>query len=240
MKTLMEALRASPWGRALPPDTLEEAAADIVEQQVEAGGLLARAGEPVRHWVGLIDGFVKMSVSAPDGKISTLTGVAAGGWFGEGSVVKSELRRYDVVALRDTRAMRMPHATFERLRAHSLPFNHYLFRLLNARLAHFIGMLERDRLLGPDERVAQALASLFNDDLYPVPDDNRIDLNQTEIGLLAGVSRQRANRALQALQARGLVHQERRGLRVLDLPGLRDEPLARGRATACTSPEDAA
>ena len=32
-----------------------------------------------------------------------MAGLTAGAWFGEGSMLKSELRRYDVVALRDTR-----------------------------------------------------------------------------------------------------------------------------------------
>jgi CRP/FNR family cyclic AMP-dependent transcriptional regulator len=125
-----------------------------------------------------------------------------------------------VIALRDTRAAFMPRSTFEALRATSLPFNHYLQNLLNARLGLFIGLLEYDRLLGADARVARCLASLFNPDLYPEPGPF-IDLQQGEIGLLSGVSRQRANAALQRLQAEGLIRIEHRGVTVLDLPGLR-------------------
>ncbi|MCY1542030.1 hypothetical protein D9M68_777510 [compost metagenome] len=46
-------------------------------------------------------------------------------------------------------------------------------------------------------------------------------MGQTEIGLLANVSRQRVNVALQRFQAQGLVRLETRGLTVLDLGGLR-------------------
>mgnify|MGYP006175323757 CR=1 FL=1 len=39
--------------------------------------------------------------------IWTFAGLTAGAWFGEGTVLKKEPRRYDVVALRDTRLAMM-------------------------------------------------------------------------------------------------------------------------------------
>ena len=76
-----------------------------------------------------------------------------------------------------------------------------------------------ERLLDTDARVANCLASLFNPDLYP--DAPRfLEVGQVEIGLLANVSRQRVNVALQRLQALQLIRLEKRGLTVLDLGGL--------------------
>lgn len=220
MPTLHDMLRGSTWGRNLSPAEFDRAAREVREVHVAAGGYVARNGEPAEHWIGIVEGLVKMSVTSAEGKVSTLTGLTAGGWFGEGSVLKKEARRYDVVALRDTRVAMMPRATFEGLRTTSIPFNHYLLNLLNARLGLFIGLLEYDRLLGPDARVARCLASLFNPDLYPDPGPY-VDLLQGEVGLLSGVSRQRANVALQRLQQAGLIRIEPRGLTVLDLDGLR-------------------
>jgi len=218
--SLVDMLEASTWGRNLAWAEMDRVRRECFEKPVPAEGYVARMGDPSEHWIGLVAGLVKMVVTAPDGKVSTLTGVTTGGWFGEGSLLKHEPRRYDVIALRDTRAAFMPRATFEWLRATSLPFNHHLQNLLNARLGLFIGLLEYDRLLGADARVARSLASLYNPDLYPEPGPF-IDLQQGEIGLLAGVSRQRANAALQRLQAEGLVRIEHRGVTVLDLAGLR-------------------
>jgi len=194
---------------------------EAFERQVPAGGFVARMGQPVEHWIGVIEGLLKMSVTSPDGKVSTLTGINAGGWFGEGSLLKREPRRYDVVALRPSRVALVPYATFERLRTTSLPFNHHLHHLMNARLSLFIGMLEYDRLLSTDARVARCIATLFHTDLYP---DTKafVDLPQQEIALLCGVSRQRANVALRTLQGCGLVRVEPRGVTVLDLEGLRN------------------
>ena len=48
----------------------------------------------------------------------------------------------------------------------------------------------------------------------------RLDLTQQEIGYLSGVPRQRVNRALQILEAAGLVEVRYGALHVLDLNGL--------------------
>ena len=114
----------------------------------------------------------------------------------------------------------MPRATFERLVSTSLAFNRFLLMQLNARLSLFIGLVEYDRLLGPDARVARCLASLFDPDLYPRA-GNFVQLSQEEIGLLSAVSRQRANEALHELERAGLLRIEFGGVTVLDLPRLR-------------------
>jgi CRP/FNR family transcriptional regulator, cyclic AMP receptor protein len=221
MATLIEMLRSSTWGRVLTPAELERVAHDAFERSVPKGGFVARMGEPVVHWIGVIDGLLKMSVATVDGKTSTLTGVNVGGWFGEGSLIKRELRRYDMVALRPSRVAFVPYGTFEWLRSTSMPFAHYLHNLMNARLSLFIGMLEYGRLLEPDERVARCLATLFNEDLYPDPKPY-VDLRQHEIALLSGLGRPRVNVSLQKLQECGLIRIEPRGVTVLDLPGLRN------------------
>ena len=219
--SMEEMVRSARWAAALPPDALEHVLGSMQEQRVPAGGVIARAGHVVEHWAGLIEGFAKMSVGASDGRVSTLTGVSAGVWWGEGSLFKRELRRYDVLALRPTRVALMPRRTFEWLRETSIPFNHYLQELLSARLSLFIGALEQERLLDTDARVAHCLARLFDETLYPQA-PRFLEIDQSELGLLANVSRQRVNVALHRLQGCGLVRIERRGLRVLDPGGLRD------------------
>ena len=186
----------------------------------KAGDYICHAGEVVESWTGIVDGFAKMSVTSKQGKVSTLTGVCAGVWFGEGSLMKRERRRYDVVALRPLHLALVPRSVFEWLRETSIPFNHYLQDLLNARLSLFIGTLSDDRLLDTDARVAHGLASLFHADLYPQA-TLHICIGQSEVGLLANVSRQRANVALRRFQELGLIRLERSGLTIVDLNGLR-------------------
>lgn len=213
-------VRQSTWARRLTHAQLG-VVLEHTEERLHAGGeCVLQAGERVEHWTGIVEGFAKMSVTSAQGRVSTLTGVCEGVWFGEGSLMKHECRRYDVYALRPLRLALMPRPVFQWLRDTSIPFNHYLQDLLNARLCLFIGTLSDDRLLDTDARVAQGLASLFHEDLYPQARCH-LRIDQSEVGLLANVSRQRANVALHRLQDLGLIRLERSGLTVLDVDGLR-------------------
>ncbi|MES2102232.1 MAG: Crp/Fnr family transcriptional regulator [Pseudomonadota bacterium] len=220
MQTLENMLRESLWAAALSEAELDAVARESHERHVPLGGYAMRCGDPAEHWIGVIDGLIKMSVSQADGKHATFTGVTAGGWAGEGSLLKPGPWRYDGRAARDSRLACVPRHVFERLVTTNLAFNHFLLSHLNARLSLFIGLVEYDRLLGPTARIARCLASLFHPDLYPRVGDF-VQLSQEEIGLLSGVSRQRANEALHELEREGLLRVEFGGATVLDLAGLR-------------------
>ena len=236
MQTLQSALRESLWAATLGADELDRVVHESFERRVSVGGYAIRCGDPADCWIGVIDGLIKMSVSQPDGRHSTFTGVTAGGWAGEGSLLKVGQWRYDGVAVRNTRLACVPRHTFDRLVSTNLAFNRFLLSQLNARLSLFIGLVEYDRLLGPDARVARCLASLFDPNLYPRASDF-VQLSQEEIGLLSAVSRQRTNESLHELERAGLLRVEFGGVRVLDVTGLRGycgppEPRPSGRQRA--------
>ena len=108
-----------------------------------------------------------MGTVSSGGKAASFAGLTAGAWFGEGSMLKSEPRRYDVVALRDTRLALMDRNTFFWLFENSVGFNRFLVRQLNERLGQFIAAVEIDRLNDTDTRVARGLAAMFHPVLYP-------------------------------------------------------------------------
>lgn len=208
------------WGKGLTDAQLERVEAEMIERSVTAGAYVCRKGDPVDHWIGVTDGLLKMSSMSPEGKTVTFTGLLTGGWFGEGSLLKTEARKYDVVALRDSRLALMPRATFNWLLDNSIPFNRFLLMQLNERLGLFISLVEYDRMLDTDARVARCLAALFNPYLNPGY-GSRLQISQEEIGYLCSTSRQRANQALQVLEKEGLLKIEYGSITILDLNGLR-------------------
>lgn len=220
MQNLQETLRSSLWAETLTPKELAQVCDESYEMHVAAGAHLTRIGDAANSWYGVIEGVLIMTVCSPDGKESTFTGVTNGGWFGEGTLLKNDHWRYNGLAVRDSRLACVPRSTFKRLVQTSLPFNHFLLSHLNARLGLFISLIEYDRLLGPDARVARCLASLFHPDIYPRT-GSFVELSQEEIGQLSAMSRQRANEALHQLERAGLLRIEFGGVSVLDLPGLR-------------------
>ncbi|MGB4912559.1 MAG: Crp/Fnr family transcriptional regulator [Candidatus Dechloromonas phosphoritropha] len=198
---------------------MSRALAGTCERTFAAGAFICMKGESVDYWMGIVDGLGKMASHWTTGKTTSLIGIGSGGWFGEGSLLKEETRRYDVMALRETRVAFVNRSTFLWLMDHSIPFNRYLIAQLNERLGQFIGMVENERMLDPDARIARCLAALFNPVLYP--GTNRLlRISQEELGYLAGVSRQRANQGLKVLEDAGLLRSEYGGINVLDVDGL--------------------
>jgi CRP-like cAMP-binding protein len=213
-------LAAVPWLPALTPGEREKACDDLIVTETLVGETICRIGKPANYWFGLVDGLLKMSNDDSQGPVITFTGVAPGGWFGEGTVLKREVYRYNIQALRKSRVAGLPADSFHWLIEHSLGFNRFVMLQLNERLGQFIAAREIDRLSNPDLRVARSLASLVNPLLYPSVGEV-LRITQQELAYLVGLSRQRVNEALATLEAQGVIRVEYGGLRVLDRMALR-------------------
>ncbi|HEY9209336.1 Crp/Fnr family transcriptional regulator [Acidovorax soli] len=209
-----------PWLAPLLPAERERAVDSLRVGDAKAGDFVCRLGRPVTYWFGVVEGLLKMSSDNAQGQTMTFTGVPPGGWFGEGTALKREPYRYNIQALRKSVVAGLPIDTFHWLLDHSIGFNRFVMNQLNERLAQFIAAREIDRLNNPDVRVARSLAALFNPVLYPGVGEV-LRITQQELAYLVGLSRQRVNEALAALERQGAIRIEYGGLRVLDLCALR-------------------
>jgi CRP-like cAMP-binding protein len=210
----------------LKADEYERAAGHIKVGDALPGDYVCRVGRPVTYWFGVVEGLLKMSSDNDQGQTMTFTGVPPGGWFGEGTALKRESYRYNIQALRRSVVAGLPIDTFHWLLDHSIGFNRFVMDQLNERLAQFIAAREIDRMNSPDLRVARSLAALFNPILYPGVGEV-LRITQQEMAYLVGLSRQRVNEALAALEAQGTIRVEYGGVRILDLEALRSSVFSR-------------
>lgn len=174
-------------------------------------------GDPSMHWLGIVHGLLHMYLLNDQGRESTLACIAQSEWCGEGSLIKAERRRYNAIALEPSRIAFVPIATFNTLREESNPFNHYLQTIMNERMSGFIELLTAHRFLSVEQRVAHCVAMLCRKQLTG---NGFLALGQQQIALLCGLSRQRVNAALGALEQRGLLNTTLRGLCILNLAQL--------------------
>ena len=209
-----------PWLRPLTADERDRVAPQLRIGDAEPGELICRRGRTATYWFGVVDGLLKMSTETADGHTITYSGLTAGGWFGEGTVMKREPYRYNVQALRKSLVAGLPVDTFQWLLDHSIGFNRFVMNQLNERLAQFIGTIEADRTPSPEQRVARNLAALANPVLFPGVGEV-LRITQQELAYLVGLSRQRVNEALKTLAAQDVLRIEYGGLRILDLSALR-------------------
>jgi len=223
-------LQRWPWYAALPADLQRLVQETTTERTAAAGEYIARAGEPCLHWYGLLQGFLQMYVLGAEGSETTLYCLSEGQWGGEGSLLKKELRRYDLRALTPSRIYMVPVATFDALRQSSIAFNQFLCEIMNERMGIFVGMLEASRLLGPDLRVARGLLMLAGN----VAGQARgIAIPQHELALICGLSRQRVNMSISEFRRAGLVRNDaHKGILVVDVPRVRAYVMAGGKDPA--------
>ena len=207
------------WFNLLSPEHQQRVIQDVMVTTVHPGAMIEQKGSKAQYWIGVLEGLIKVSVGNADGRITSLTGVPPGGWFGEGSLLKKEKLRYDIFALHESKIAKLPLSTFEWLLDNSIPFNRFMLNQLNERVSQFIGRTENDRLLDADGRVGSCLIELFNPKLYPNA-SARLTITQEEIGYLARVSRQRTNIALRKLESLGLIQVGYGNIQILDLDKL--------------------
>ena len=220
MRSLDDLLAASKWAGALSAEQLQRARTAIFVRELQPGNYVCRKGDPSNVWVGVIDGLVKAENLSDSGKSVTFATLPANSWFGEGSILKQEARKYNVIAVRDSRVALMPTVTFFWLLDTSIPFNRFILTQLNERLGQFMGAFEHDRLDEPEARVAHTIADMLHPQLYPNR-EGRIEMSNEELGHLVGASRQRVSQALHALEKSGLIKIAYRAITVLDIEGLR-------------------
>jgi CRP-like cAMP-binding protein len=213
-------LKLIPWFGLLKDNEQKRIESQLVVSDPMPGDYVCRMGRQATYWFGVVEGLLKMSTDSASGRSITFTGVPPGGWFGEGTAIKRETYRYNIMALRRSVVAGVPIDTFHWLLDNSIGFNRFVMNQLNERLAQFIEAREIDRSNDPDVRVARNLATLFNPTLYPGVGE-MLRITQQELAYLVGLSRQRVNVALNRLEEQGAIRIEYGGMRVLNLAALR-------------------
>ncbi|MDT7838038.1 Crp/Fnr family transcriptional regulator [Aquabacterium sp. OR-4] len=216
---LIDFLEASPWRTCLGDAQMDRVHADSSLRGFAAGSTVCLRGSPAMHWLGVADGMLKVDTIAADGRSTTFAGVPAGAWFGEGAALKGEPRPYAVVALRHSQVAFIPRATFLWLIDDSQAFSRWVIDQLNARLGHYVALVESFRLRDLTTRVAYSLAELYNPQLYPGT-RRELVISQEEIARLCGLSRPNLNRELHRLEEAGYLRIGYGAIEVLDLDGL--------------------
>jgi CRP/FNR family transcriptional regulator, cyclic AMP receptor protein len=212
-------LADSPWFGQISEAAQRQVRADIVERAITAGESLGYQGESQHHWYGVLEGLLKWSINAADGRTVTLGGQSVGSWFGEGTLLRGQPRRADLVALRHSRVAMLPFETFDWLRRTQGSFNEFLLHQVNERLHWFMGNYAAHHLLDNDRLVARALVGLVHPLLNP-RGERYLTLSQEELANLATVSRQRCNQSLMAMKREGLVQLAYGAIVVIDLEAL--------------------
>lgn len=217
------AFRRTGWLAEAPPAFREAVLARCDRITVPAGQAVYHFGDDVGGIFGVADGFLQVHGRSLSDTPTVIFIAGPGFWTGEFATATGRPRIISLVAHTDVALYRLPRAEFLRIAAADPLAWHQLAVLSTRNTAIALDLIVMLRRGDPVERLAHALYILLRE----VPPPARlVQVNQTDLGAVARMSRTSVNTALQVLEGRGLLRTVYRGIEVLDpgaLAALADE-----------------
>ena len=186
--------------------------------------VLFRAGDEGHAVVLVLQGYVKLSTMAPNGREVVVEIAGPGSIFGELAVLNGAPRQADATTLTPCRVMAIDGALFRRSLAGTPEAMFAAIRLLGERLsASKVREMDAVSLPAP-VRLAKALLQLAGLQSERVEDGVQIGfrLSQRELGAMTGLIRESINKHLKAWRAAGWVELSGGSVTLRDVRALQD------------------
>jgi CRP-like cAMP-binding protein len=207
-------LKRHPVFGSLSPAQLKELGAYATPRQVKAGTTIFSKGDAGSALFAIASGNVKISVPARGGREAVFNILKDGEIFGEIALLDGHPRTADAIAMSDCSLMTIQRRNFLRFVESEPKVALKLIELLCARLRFASEHMEEMVFLSLPARLARTLLRLSEGG--DVPGKNRkVAITQHEIGQIAGMTREHANKHLRAWAKHQWVRLERGGIVVL-------------------------
>lgn len=183
---------------------------DLVPETFRKGDTIIREGEPGDKLYIIVEGKLKLSRTAPDGRENLLTILGPSDMFGELSIFDPAPRTSSAICVTDVRTYTMDRAALRRWLDAQPQIAEQLLRVLARRLRRTNNSLADLIFTDVPGRVAKALLQLAQ--RFGSQEGNTVrvnhDLTQEEIAQLVGASRETVNKALAEFAHRGWIRLE--------------------------------
>lgn len=210
----------SSWGAAELQDLLERATLCPMKK----GDVLLHQGDPGDYLVILLDGTIRVSMVASNGREIILDYLEAGSVLGEIALLDGGERTASVTALGEGKYLKLGARAFREVLEKHPSVAWRLLQEMARRLRNANNTIESDRAFASGPRLARTLQRLMQGD--STNSGLRLDLSQSELGAFAGISRENINRQLGAWADSGIVSLENGRVRVLDRDVLEEIAMA--------------
>lgn len=199
------------------PELARDLAAAAQLRTLADGGVAGRAGELERSVTGLVEGALVVWLPIQDGSLRPLHVLRPGAWMVSLPLIKGTPRRVTFSASGATRVLYLDQDAVDRVvDAHPVIWR-WFTQLAGEHLERTLGVCVGLLAERPLPRIAGRLLSLSSDTVGP---NVAIELKQSDLALLSGLSRNTVSRTLGQLEGMGLIARGYRRLRILDRPGL--------------------
>jgi len=218
-----EVLRRAPLFEALDEDGTRELRATMSQLRLHRGERLFDEGDGGDSLYVVLDGKMKLTRAAADGRENLLSVIGPGEMFGELSLFDPRPRTSSASAVTEVTLAALPHDALLPLLRKRPEISLHLMRALVQRLRRANDVTADLVFTDVPGRVAKALLDLA--DRFGQQTDEGLqvhhDLTQEELAQLVGASRETVNKALADFAARGWLHISARSVLIVDSERLR-------------------
>lgn len=211
-------LATAPLFAGLDEATAELLGSAMTTRSVDRGHIVFREGDTGDRLFIVLDGKIKISRSAPDGRENLLAVLGPGEMFGELSLFDPGPRTATASAITDSALASLDHDDLRPLLLAQPTVAVQLLAALAQRLRRTNEAMADLVFSDVPGRVAKALLDLAErfGDAEPEGVRVRHDLTQEELAQLVGASRETVNKALSEFANRGWIRLEGRSVLLLD------------------------
>ncbi|WP_242659193.1 Crp/Fnr family transcriptional regulator [Thermostaphylospora chromogena] len=217
-----DVLGKAPLFAALDREGAAALRTSVTEVKISKGQTLFREGETGDRLYVVLEGKIKLSRTAPDGRENLLSVLGPGEMFGELSLFDPRPRTATATGLTDARLAGLGHDDLRPWLTGRPEVALHLLRALAQRLRRTNDVLADLVFTDVPGRVAKALLDLAEKFGHRAEDGMRVhhDLTQEELAQLVGASRETVNKALADFAQRGWLRIEGRAVVILDMERL--------------------
>lgn len=208
------------WGAAELQELVERAHVCPMKK----GDVVMHQGDPGDFLVILIDGTLRVSMVASNGREIILDYLEPGVVIGEIAILDGGERTASVTALGDGQYLKISARAFREILERHPQIAWGLLKEMSRRLRNANNIIESDRAYASGPRLARTLQRLMQTGAGS--SGLRLDLSQSELGAFAGISRENINRQLGAWADAGIVSLEQGRVKILDRDVLEEIAMA--------------
>jgi CRP/FNR family cyclic AMP-dependent transcriptional regulator len=218
-----EVLNRAPLFEALDDAAAKSLRGSVAEVRLSRGQTLFNEGEVGDRLYVILEGKVKLTRAAPDGRENLLSVLGPGEMFGELSCFDPRPRTASAVAVTECRLAGLGHDDLRPFLLNNPEVAVHLLRALAQRLRRTNDVMADLVFTDVPGRVAKALLDLAERFGQPTESGLHVhhDLTQEELAQLVGASRETVNKALADFAGRGWLRIEARAVVILDIDRLR-------------------
>lgn len=188
-------------------------------RRLGSGETLFRRGDPPDGLYAVLDGTLRVTALAEDGREALLTLIEPPGWFGEISLFDGRPRTHDALADGPVLLLHVPQAALVRILAAEPAWWHGIGLLAAHKLRLAFVALEDLALLPAPVRLARRLVLIAEGYGVGGPGPRRVlSVPQEQLAMMLAISRQTTNQILRQLEGQGIIALRYGEIQILD-PG---------------------